>query len=126
MTNTSPLPPVDHAQTIAAIQQAFTEQARKLKAIMPNVSSSATANAVGRLSDMARRAALIADTLVIDLHNAARRADLENGAPLPDDPSGSQGSANASISGILTTMVPVASAADTTPTPLFLQDQPAT
>lgn len=120
IANSQPLPGIDQAQLIAEIQQAANDLARKMKAIGPTIASSSTANAALRLSDRFRRDALFAETLVIDLHNEARRNDLENGAPLPDDPNTSQGSTM--LAGLPASTNGNAALSMTT-APLFLQDQ---
>ena len=112
-------PQIAHAQIVTDAQQSLMDTARKLKAVALDTDDQKTSAALLRLVDRARRAALIAQTLVADLANEAARRDLENDGPLPPDPSGS-------ASGPLM-MSPVSTIAPPTQPltpPLFLQDQP--
>lgn len=118
--------PVIHAQLVTEVQTTLNDTARKLKALGMDVNNQNTSAALLRLVDRVRRAALIADTVIADLQNEARRADLENDAPLPIDPSSS-----ASGPLLFATMLPTPTAvtgATTNPIPIppFLQDQQPT
>ncbi len=120
MTTANP-PQMIHAQLVTEVQTSLNDQARKLKALGLDLNNQNTSAALLRLVDRVRRAALIAQTVIVDLQTEAARADLENDAPLPADPSASA-SGTMLFGNVLA--APTSTATTPLPPPAFLQDQP--